>query len=344
MLIADEAFGIDAVVFDTFEGSFSNAGPDNVRRLLIGNPTDQMSFAGKCFAPGSKWKQVHMSAMDSPNITGEFKCASLPTQQWVDEKKEQWGENSNQYRVSVLGEFPVAGAIDRVIPENVLQRAIGHIPSLPLVGGFPRHSTVQGLDVARYSDDATVSAIIRDGIVADVRSYHGLSTVQVATVAAERARQFSAVVTVVDETGLGGGAVDQLIAAKMAVWPVNFAEKPLNGERYADVRTELAFVVAEALRIGTLGLDADLPVECLDDFRALCYGIPRSGKLMLEAKEETKKRLGRSPCRADAVELAWRGYSNPGGRFATPGEQARQELESGVARLTGHRHSSPKGF
>lgn len=344
MLIADEAFGIPAVVFDTFEGSFSNAGPDNVRRLLIGNPTDQMSFAGKCFAPGSRWKQIQMSAMDSPNITGEFKCASLPTQQWVDEKREQWGENSNQFRVSVLGEFPVEGAIDRVIPENVLQKAIGHVPQLPLINGFPRHSTVQGLDVARYGDDATVSAIIRDGMVSDIRAWHGLSSVQVATVAAERARQFEALVTVVDETGLGGGVVDQLIAAKSNVWPVNYAEKPLNGDRYGDVRTELSFVVAEALRIGTLGLDAVLPVEALDDLRALCYGVPRNGRLMLEAKEDTKKRLGRSPCRADAITLAWRGYSNPGGRFATPGEQANRELQAGIARLTGHRRDYPKGL
>jgi hypothetical protein len=58
----------------------------------------------------------------------------------------------------------------------------------------------------------------------------------------------------------------------------------------------------EALESGTAALADD--DELRADLSALRYGFTPDGRIVIEGKDEVRKRLGRSPDRGDAVALA----------------------------------------
>jgi len=106
MLVVDEASGVDEAIYEAAEGFLT---ADEARVLLIGNPTRPAGTFYKAFQPESGWYAVHMSAFDAPCFTGEkvSKDAerALITQEWVQDAKQQWGEESAAYKIRVLGEF-----------------------------------------------------------------------------------------------------------------------------------------------------------------------------------------------------------------------------------------------
>lgn len=106
MLVVDEASGVDEAIYEAAEGFLT---ADEARVLLIGNPTRPAGTFYKAFQSESGWYPVHMSAFDAPCFTGEkiSKDAerALITQEWVQDAKQQWGEDSAAYKIRVLGEF-----------------------------------------------------------------------------------------------------------------------------------------------------------------------------------------------------------------------------------------------
>lgn len=106
MLVVDEASGVDEAIYEASEGFLT---ADEARVLLIGNPTRPTGTFYKAFQEESGWYKVHMSAFDAPCFTGEkvSKDAerALITQEWVQDAKQQWGEDSAAYKIRVLGEF-----------------------------------------------------------------------------------------------------------------------------------------------------------------------------------------------------------------------------------------------
>jgi len=305
LLIADEAAGIDDQLYETFEGSQVSRGVGEAKILLLGNPTRQNSYFGRAFDDLKNWRVLTIPCTDSPNVTGEMEVPGLATREWIEERENDWEKLSNAFRVRVQGEFPVEGALDRMIPEHVLTSAIRYSPDLPA-----KHGTVQGVDVARFGDDKSVSVIIRDGVIVDVASVHQFSTTDVANWANHRALAHGAQETIVDETGLGGGVVDELRRLRAAVRAVNFASAPRRQDRWGDLRTEMAFALCDAFRSGKLALPVSTTIELFDDIRALRYEIAGNGTVILEAKQHMKNRLGRSPDFVDALMLAWKGFDD----------------------------------
>ena len=86
---------------------------------------------------------------------------------------------------------------------------------------------------------------------------------------------------------------------------VYFGEKAINRDRYANRRAEMWDLVREWLS-DSVRLPAD--EELLDELVSVNKKYDRLGRLQLEEKDELKKRLGRSPDKADALALT----------FATP--------------------------
>jgi len=108
LLVVDEASGVDERIYNASKGFLTAASPDT-RVLLIGNPTKPAGTFFRACRADSPYNVIHMSAFDSPNLTGEEvpkKLAmALTSKQWVDEMKEEFGEDSAEYRIRVLGQF-----------------------------------------------------------------------------------------------------------------------------------------------------------------------------------------------------------------------------------------------
>ena len=124
------------------------------------------------------------------------------------------------------------------------------------------------------------------------------------------AREGEVVSTKVDVSGgYGGGVADVLRADHgklVSVVEVNSSERSDDPEKNTNIRTQLHFAVADWLKDGgELPEDKKLEAELLTP----TYGFDARGRRKVESKDEVKKRLKRSPDRADALALAV--YSKP---------------------------------
>lgn len=300
LLIGDEAAGVPEDIFIAADTSLTTA---NARELLIGNPSSTSGrFYNAFHSKRDLYNCIHISAFTTPNFTeGKVVRPYLITPEWVEEKRKEWGEDSPLYQIKVLGEFPEA-TVDTVIALAWLEAAAQR--SLDAGGEAPEI----GYDVARFGDDMTSLAIRQGPVLLHLESHSQRDTMWTAGRCIELRRQWKAVSIKVDDTGLGGGVTDRLKEQGEPVVPVNAGEKPLDPERYPDLRSELWFMMADRAREGRLdtsripeGQRSVLEAQ----LTAPKYKLDSSGRRVVEKKSETKKRLGRSPDDADAVILAF---------------------------------------
>ena len=109
-----------------------------------------------------------------------------------------------------------------------------------------------------------------------------------------------------DAGGVGGGVYDILKDRGYAkiVRGVMFGSKAINDDRYHNKRAEMWDLANDWLK-------DELPVqlikddELLDDLCSVNKKYDSSGRLQLEEKDEVKKRIGRSPDKADAFVLTF---------------------------------------
>ena len=95
LLVCDEASGIPESVFESAAGSMSG---EHASTILLGNPTRSSGFFFDTHHRMSDtWWTRKVSCIDSPRVSDEF----------ITEMKIRYGEDSNAYRVRVLGEFPL---------------------------------------------------------------------------------------------------------------------------------------------------------------------------------------------------------------------------------------------
>lgn len=139
LFIIDEASGVDDIIFEIGRGAMSSRG---AKTVMTGNPTRTQGYFYDAFHTMRRfWHCLHVPCTASTRVS----------EQYIEECKEEYGEDSNSFRVRVLGEFPIEGD-DIVIPLHVVEAAISRevdrIPS----------DEVWGLDVARFGDDRTALA------------------------------------------------------------------------------------------------------------------------------------------------------------------------------------------
>jgi hypothetical protein len=215
----------------------------------------------------------------------------------VDEKKAQWGEDSPTYQIRVLGEFPTAAdtqIMGLAAIEAAQQREVA-----------PEPPAIVACDVARFGSDETVIAIRLGRNVRIARAYHGKDLMQtcghIVEVVRHLRNQGVDARIVVDDAGLGGGVTDRLREQGYSVDAFNGGERAADPSLYPNRRSEAWFAFSEVL--GTLDLDDDPQLAA--DLVAPRYKVDSAGRRVVEPKDTTKKRLGRSPDRADAVLMAY---------------------------------------
>ena len=122
----------------------------------------------------------------------------------------------------------------------------------------------------------------------------------------------------IDVTGLGAGVYDRLRELKYEdiVFGVNFAQKASRADKFANKRAEIWDELREWLDDPA---GADIPDDDIlhSELCALIWGkgatrFDSSGRLLLEAKEHIKERLGFSPDGGDAAALT---FTFPVGAF-----------------------------
>ncbi len=170
----------------------------------------------------------------------------------------------------------------------------------------PREEMIMGVDVARFGDDETVIAYRRgrDAHSEPWLRLRKLDTMEVAARVADEYRRVKPDAVFVDETGVGAGVVDRLKQLRVPVIPVNFGSRPngLTDAKVANKRAEMWVRMREWLR-GESAIPDDNSLEA--QLTAVEYRHDANNAILLESKEEMKKRGLPSPDLADALALTF---------------------------------------
>lgn len=289
LLIGDEASGIPDNVYESSAGSMSS---DHACMLLAGNPVRSSGYFYDCFESlADSWTLFTISCVDSPRVS----------KQYIEEAKERYGEDSNAYRVRVLGEFPL-GDDDTVIPVELIDSAVEREVE-------PFGPYVWGLDVARFGTDKTALAKRRTNAITEkVQWWAGLDTMQVAGRVynewLETPHQDRPELIVVDSIGYGAGVVDRLRELDLPVTGINVSETLALNPRYKDLNSELLYSVREWLAKRDVSMVKDARLRA--DLKVSTYGYTSAGKIKVSDKDAVRKvNKSGSPDLADAVKLTF---------------------------------------
>ena len=297
LFVVDEASGVPDIIFEVGQGAMSTAG---AKTVMVGNPTRSSGYFFDAFNKNSeRWWTKRVGCADATTVSSDF----------LEDMARQYGEDSNIYRVRVLGEFPEADD-DVVIPLHLLESAVKRD-----VDAVENILPVWGLDVARFGDDRT-ALCKRQGnaLVEPIKSWRNKDLMEVcgiilteyeSTPYQERPSEI-----LVDSIGLGAGVVDRL--SEMDFGPeirgVNVAESPALGQRYGKLRDELWFKAREWLEARDCYMPQD--DELISELSSVRFKYLSSGKLKVESKDEMKRRGQRSPDLADSFVLTFAGQAS----------------------------------
>jgi hypothetical protein len=287
LLICDEASAIPEAVFESAAGSMSG---HSATTVLIGNPTRNTGLFFKTHHQlKSDWRTMHVSCMDNRLVSQDF----------VEQIKNTYGENSNAFRVRVLGEFALRDD-DSLIAADLVDAAMSRDVALD-----PQADLIFGCDIARYGADRSVICKRRGNVVIEMRHWSGEDLMGTVGRIVHEAKMDKPVEICVDSIGLGGGVADRLRELGYNVRDVNVSESNALNQSAYRLRDELWIAAKDWLesRAVKLPKDDDLRAELI----APTYAFSSSGKIKVESKSELKKRGMRSPDLADALCLTFAG-------------------------------------
>lgn len=290
LVIVDEASGVSEDIFQAIDGL------NPYRILLIGNP---MQNTGR-FADSFKQegiKKISISAFDTPNLKEGEIIHGLIQQKDIDRIKTKYGEDSDVYKIRVLGEFPKVDS-DTIISVDEVAKAIERDVKV-----LDSWENKMGVDPARFGDDRSVIVIRKMEKVIYKESYSNLDTMQITghilrTAKEQRVKPENIFIDVI---GIGAGIVDRCREQGWLVNGIAVSEKADDHEHYLNLRAELyASKIKEWIKT------ADLPDD--DDWYELSnikYKFNSKGQFQLESKDDMKKRGLSSPDVADALSLTF---------------------------------------
>lgn len=197
------------------------------------------------------------------------------------------GQPKKQGERSVLGRIDIRSAMERKLPPH----------------GRPKEL---GVDVARFGDDKS-TFYLREGMaVTEQRIVNGMDTQEVARIAWDMVKRDPNVPIKVDDTGVGGGVTDKLRDLGAKVVAINFGGKPADESLYTTAADEMWFTFKDI--IGQVSIPDD-PL-LMEELAGRHYEYTSRDQRKIESKKDFKKRVGRSPDRADGLLLAFYAKQN----------------------------------
>ncbi len=291
LFVLDEASGIDDVIFEVAGGALSTA---NAMVIMTGNPTRTSGYFYNAFhGQRQHWHCQRVACTDSSQVS----------QAYVAQMADQYGEDSNVYRVRVLGEFPLeedSVLVPLHLVEAALHREVAAQRLMP----------VWGLDVARFGSDDTVLCK-RQGnrVLEPLTVWRHRDLMQIAGLLlreyhdADDEDKPSEIL--IDSIGLGAGVLDRCRELNLPVRGVNVGASPSADGQYSRLRDELWWRVREWFA----GRDVSIPDDArlVGELTSVQYSYTSAGKLLVESKDQMRKRGLKSPDAADALVLTFAG-------------------------------------
>lgn len=332
MFIVTEASGIPEATYNAIEGNLQG----NSRLLLVFNPNVTTGYAAKAMK-SARFKKFRLNSLNAENVV--TKKNVIPGQvdyEWVKDKVETWttqirpeevdeGQGdfkwegklyrpNDLFRVKVLGMFPKVSE-DILIPYEWVELAIKRWYKLMEEGYTTKKHARVGVDVAgmgrdssvllpRYGSWVPLIEVHQSGGNADHMKIAGKA---VAYLKDEKAKAF------IDTIGEGAGVYSRLQELE---YYNSYSCKNSEGTRglhditgqytFANMRAYLFWAVRDWLNPKN-GYSPALPPDdyLVEEATDIHWSFLSNGSIIIEKKEEIKKRIKRSPDRFDALAMTF---------------------------------------
>lgn len=288
LVIFDEASGVKGKVWEVAEGATTDG---EAFFLALGNPTIPDGEFADCFDKHSHIYRTRQ--IDSRDVRHTNKTA---LQQTID----KYGIDDDVVKVRIRGMFPsqsyngfiAASAVNDSMKREDIKSDHGA-------------ALIMAVDVAHYGTDETVIGF-RQGW--DARSipmitYKGLNTIQVADRVAKIADARRPDAIVIESVGPGIGVIDILKDRRYKVFRAYPGAPAKEMQHYHNLRAEWWAQLRDWMyEHGAIEEDKELWRQLTQ----IQYTISRhSGKILIESKDDMKKRGLPSPDRADTLALTF---------------------------------------
>ena len=309
-VLFDEASGIPGCIWPVAQGYFTDKTTHRFW-IAISNPRNPSGEFFECF-------HGNRDQWDHENIDGRSVVEN--DHALYNSIIEQYGEDSDQARVEVYGQFPRQGDyqfISRGQVDDAIARDAIADPGAPMV---------IGVDPARFGDDSAVIAFRSGRDASEIRfeQYKSCSIVELSEHVARAIDRYKPDAVFVEGDGVGGGVVDILKSAGFKINEVRTGGGAEDKDMYANHRTEMWGRLRDWLPSGKLPNIKDLA----DDLCAPMYEFTLKGQLKLEPKEKMKKRGHASPDYADALAMTFSKITNR--KDSTLSRRNRPRVASGM--------------
>lgn len=299
LVILDEAGGIPEWLWTAVDSLVTQ--PTN-RVLAIGNPDDPSSHFERICRPDSPWNKIKISAFDTPNFTGErvseVISENLVSQEWVNERKWVWGDDSPLYTSKVLAEFPVT-TDDNLIQINWIQNAMARDFSGEAIEDLGKWA----MDIARGGRDEATLAYWRAGMFRIIWSQRGVNdTMKLVDKAQAFCYQHPTAKGIVDADGIGGPVFDRMRQKGIPVSPFYAGRTAFEPKKYFNRRSEQWWKLRLLMRDGLVDIDpADDKLQA--QLGSLKWWEDSKGRINVETKKDLKERGFPSPDRGDTLMM-----------------------------------------
>lgn len=207
----------------------------------------------------------------------------------------EYGEDSDEARVEVYGDFPKSGE-DQFIMPSVVDDAMRREKYKDITAAI-----VLGVDPARGGMDSTVIVARQGRDIIAIRRFKGDDTMTTVGNVIDAIEEFKPALTIIDEGGLGYGILDRLVEQRYKVRGVNFGWKAKNPVMWGNKRAEMWGAMRDWLKTAAIPSDRQLKSDLTGPMKK-----PNSaGTIFLEGKKEMKSRGLASPDAADAIAVTF---------------------------------------
>jgi Terminase large subunit, T4likevirus-type, N-terminal len=324
LIITDESPGIQADVWDAIEGIRAGG---RVRLVKLGNPTVPSGpFYDDFTRHRATTETITISAFDTPNLqnpaTGrpftieelqalskeELEFSPIPylvSRYWVLDKFLRWGPTNPRYVSRVLGEFPTQSDyavfdlawIERARREPTeaeLQRAQGNYIQV-------------GIDVAAGGDAETTACARVNGIIIDRAAWSSADPPVARWLGNLKTNaSYPLGLVVMDTVGVGHYLAIALAQSGFPVYGFKAGGEPMDKEQFVNAKAEAYFRLREMYKEnyvshlpGAIDEETEAQLSTIESRELL------NGRVMIEPKEDARKRGVASPDRAEAEIMAF---------------------------------------
>lgn len=331
LIIKDESPGISPEVGDAIEG-IRMAG--RVRILDLGNPTIPSGQFYENFTKNRGAVEcITISAFDTPNLQhpdgraftiaeleamseeelNEAPFPGLVSRFGVLDRYRRWGPNNPRYISRVLGQFPSQSQwavfdlawierSKREPTEAELERAEGKVIQV-------------GIDVAAGGDDETAAVARVNGIVIARAAWSDSDPPLTSWLGKLRRQPWKLGPVMMDTVGVGFHLARSIAEQNFEVYGFKAGSQPMDQEQFLNAKAEAYFRLRDMYKadyVSHYGHDVVSGVEgaCWDEDTAaqlstIEYKELLNGKIMIEPKDQARKRGIASPDRAEAEIMAF---------------------------------------